>query len=116
MMANFFARQSLVIRERVSPRVVYLVLFVLICSALDALFTLMHIQQGGSEANPIMAMALDFGVASFVRAKMGLTGLGAILLAVYERLWLGSVCLYLTAFVYAGILLYHAALFFHRLY
>ncbi|MCZ6873796.1 MAG: DUF5658 family protein [bacterium] len=113
-MANFFVRQSLSIGEHVSLRAVCLVLFVLICSALDALFTLMHIEQGGTEANPIMAMALDFGPASFVRAKMGLTGFGAILLAGYERLWLGLVCLYLTAIVYAGLLLYHAVLFFNR--
>jgi hypothetical protein len=113
-MANFFAKHSLSLRECVSPRAVRLVLFVLVCSAFDALFTLIHIEQGGSEANPIMAMAMDYGPSQFVRAKMGLTGLGTILLASYERLWLGSVCLYLTAMLYAGILLYHAVLYLSR--
>lgn len=114
MMAYFFARHSLSVRGYVSPQAVRLVLFVLVCSAFDALFTLIHIEQGGSEANPIMAMALGYGPGHFVRAKMGLTGLGAILLASYERLRLGSVCLYLTAMLYAGILLYHAMLYVNR--
>ncbi len=113
-MANFFAKRSLSVQDCVSPRAVRLVLFVLVCSAFDALFTLLHIEQGGSEANPIMAMAIDFGPSHFVRAKMGLTGLGAILLASYERLWFGLTCLYLTAMLYAGILVYHAALYIGR--
>lgn len=113
-MANFFATHSLSLRDCVSPRSVRLVLFVLICSAFDALFTLIHVEQGGTEANPIMAMAMDFGPSQFVRAKMGLTGLGTILLACYERLWLGMICLYFTAMLYACILLYHAVLYFLR--
>ena len=113
-MAIIFAKHNLPMPVYVSPQAVRLVLFVLVCSAFDALFTLIHIQHGGSEANPIMAMALGFGPGHFVRAKMGLTGLGAILLASYERLRLGSVCLYLTAMLYAGILMYHAMLYFNR--
>ena len=114
-MISITAKQRWTISAQVSPRVVKLVVFVLVCSALDALFTLIHIQYGGTEANPIMAMALDFGPASFVRAKMGLTGLGAILLASYEHLRLGLACLYLIAIVYAGLLLYHAMLISTRL-
>ena len=93
--------------DRLSPRVVALVLFVVFCSALDALFTLMHIQQGGFEANPIMAMALDQGMNSFVGAKMALTGLGAILLAIHQNFWLGMRGLYILALIYAGLLVYH---------
>ena len=113
-MAKFFAKHILSLQECVSPRTVRLVLFVLICSAFDALFTLIFVEHGGSEANPIMAMAMSYGATQFVRAKMGLTALGAILLASYEQLWLGSICLYLTAMLYAGILLYHALLYFGR--
>lgn len=113
-MAYFFAKHSLSGQQGVSPRVVRLVLFVLVCSAFDALFTLIYIDQGGSEANPIMAMAIAYGPTHFVRAKMGLTGLGTILLASCERFRLGAACLYLTAMLYAGILLYHAVLYVNR--
>jgi hypothetical protein len=94
-----------------SPRAIVLVLFIVLCSALDALFTLLHVQQGGCEANPIMAMALDQGVTSFVGAKMALTGLGAVLLALHQNFWLGIHGLYALALIYAGLLVYHLILY-----
>ena len=97
--------------DRLSPRVVTLVLFVVCCSALDALLTLMHIQQGGHEANPIMAMAMNQGTTSFVTAKMALTSLGAILLAIHQNFWLGIRGLYSLALIYAGLLVYHLIIY-----
>jgi hypothetical protein len=88
-----------------------LVFFVVLCSALDALFTLMFVQQGGDEANPIMAMALAQGMTSFVGAKMALTGLGAILLALHQQLWLGILGLYALTLIYASLLVYHLILY-----
>jgi hypothetical protein len=95
-----------------SPRVVRLVVFVILCSALDALFTLLHIQQGGSEANPLMALVLAYGTIPFVGLKMGMTGLGTIILATYEHCRLGLKSLQLMALVYAGLMVYHAIIFF----
>ena len=97
--------------DRLSPRVVMLVLFVVCCSALDALLTLMHIQQGGHEANPIMKMAMNQGTTSFVSAKMALTSLGAILLAIHQNFWLGIRGLYSLALIYAGLLVYHLIIY-----
>jgi hypothetical protein len=97
--------------DSLSPRVIVLVFFVVLCSALDALFTLMYVQQGGDEANPIMAMALDQGMTSFVGAKMALTGLGAVLLAVHRHFWLGIRGLYVLALIYASLLVYHLILY-----
>jgi hypothetical protein len=93
--------------DHLAPRVVALVLFVVLCSALDALFTLIHIQQGGFEANPVMAMALNQGISSFVGMKMALTGLGATLLAIHQNFWLGIRGLHTLALIYAGLLVYH---------
>jgi hypothetical protein len=97
--------------DRLSPHVVTLVLFVVCCSALDALLTLMHIQQGGYEANPVMAMAMNQGTGSFIAAKMALTGLGAILLAIHQNFWLGIHGLYALALIYAGLLVYHLIIY-----
>jgi hypothetical protein len=90
---------------------VLLVLFVVICSALDALFTLLYIQQGGSEANPIMALALNYGITAFVGLKMGLTGLGALLLAIHEHSWFSWRSLQALALTYTILLLYHLLIF-----
>jgi hypothetical protein len=98
--------------DYLSPRAVRLVLFVVICSALDALFTLLYIQQGGSEANPIMALALNQGSTMFVSLKMGLTGLGTSLLAIYEHYWFGRRSLQALALTYGMLLVYHLILFY----
>ncbi|HEY7493750.1 MAG TPA: DUF5658 family protein [Candidatus Tectomicrobia bacterium] len=95
-----------------SPRIVLLVIFVLTSSALDALFTLLHIQQGGSEANPIMALLIERGSATFVGLKMSLTSFGALILAGYQHVWLGLQGLYLLSLVYSGLLIYHGIIFF----
>jgi hypothetical protein len=94
---------------------VLLVIFVLTCSALDALFTLLHIQQGGSEANPIMALLLQQGSATFVGLKMSLTSFGALVLAGYQHVWLGLQGLHLLSLVYSGLLIYHGIIFFSGL-
>jgi len=99
-------------RNCLSPRIVLLVIFVLTCSALDALFTLLHIQQGGTEANPIMALLLQQGSATFVGLKMSLTSFGALVLAGYQHVWLGIQGLYLLSLLYCGLLVYHGIIFF----
>jgi Domain of unknown function (DUF5658) len=95
-----------------SPRIVLLVIFVLTGSALDALFTLLHIQQGGSEANPIMALLLEQGNSTFVGLKMSLTSFGALVLAGCQHIWLGIQGLHLLSLVYGGLLVYHGIIFF----
>lgn len=98
--------------DSLAPRIVLLVVFVLTSSALDALFTLLHLQQGGSEANPIMALVIDQGVTTFVGFKMALTGCGATVLAVYQQCWLSLRGLHVLSLVYAGLLVYHTVIFF----
>lgn len=98
--------------DGLAPRIVLLVVFVLTCSALDALFTLLHLQQGGSEANPVMALVIEQGTTTFVGLKMVLTGFGATVLAVYQQCWLGLRGLHGLSLVYAGLLVYHTIIFF----
>jgi hypothetical protein len=98
--------------DRPSPQVVSLVLFVVICSGLDALLTLLHIQQGGSEANPVMALALNQGIHSFLGLKMTMTVIGALVLAIHQNFWLGLTSLYALALLYTGLLMYHAVILF----
>jgi hypothetical protein len=94
-----------------SARVVVLVIFVVLCSAVDALFTLIHMQQGATEVNPVMAMALAQGIDSFVGFKMSLTGLGVLLLAMHQNFWFGIKGLQFLAVVYSGLLVYHLVVF-----
>lgn len=79
-------------------------------SVLDAFLTLLFIQDGGQEANPLMAVLINNGEAQFVGIKMTLTGLGAWFLAAHEYFAMAYNGLHVLAVGYVGILLIHAAI------
>jgi Domain of unknown function (DUF5658) len=93
-----------------SRRTVVLLFIILGASVLDALFTLLFIQNGGGEANPLMATAILRGDTLFVGLKMALTGMGAWLLAAHQCFPLASRGLHVLAVGYVGLLLLHAAI------
>jgi Domain of unknown function (DUF5658) len=90
--------------------VVFMVWVITACSILDALFTLLYIERGGNEANPLMALALSLGVTTFVGLKMGLTGIGTVLLALHQNFRLGLRGLYSIVLIYLFLLAYHGFL------
>ncbi len=93
-----------------SPKVIALVIWVMISSALDALFTLVHTTAGGGEANPVMALALAYDLNLFVTVKMATAASGSWILAVLQQFMLASQGLYTLAVVYLGIMALHATL------
>ncbi len=66
-------------------RVVGLVILVYVCSLLDAFLTLLYVENGGSEANPLMHLALAHGPTVFVALKLSLTGVAVWWLAVHQH-------------------------------
>ena len=96
----------------VSVRTAILVLAVLILCSLDALFTLLHIQNGGQEVNPIMRLVLLGGPQFFVTIKIGTTALGVIFLAIHEHFRASCMALHCVILVYGALLAYHAFLFY----
>jgi formate hydrogenlyase subunit 3/multisubunit Na+/H+ antiporter MnhD subunit len=96
---------------RLSPRVVLLVGAVLTGSLLDAYLTIRYVQQGGGEANPLMAWALAQSYTLFVSLKMGLTGLGVWLLAAYHQVPLAYKALHGLALAYGVLSVYYVVLF-----
>jgi Domain of unknown function (DUF5658) len=93
-----------------APRVVVLLLAVLICSVLDAFFTLLFLERGGEEANPVMALVLAHGTIPFVALKMALTGIGVWFLAAHQHFPLAFKGLHILAGGYALLLFIHTAL------
>ena len=85
--------------------------FIVLACALDALFTLLHLDEGAVEANPFMAMALARGETLFVVVKTAITVIGVWLLAAHQNFRVGLRGLYLIAAGYALLLAYHLALF-----
>lgn len=97
--------------DRLRARTVYLVIFIMAACGLDALFTLVHLDQGAVEANPFMAMALDRGETLFIVVKIVITVVGVWLLAAHQNFRLGLRGLYLVAGGYLLLLAYHLSLF-----
>ncbi|MEN8149480.1 MAG: DUF5658 family protein, partial [Planctomycetota bacterium] len=48
--------------DRYSPWMMAALVAIMVLCVLDALFTLLYLQRGGSEVNPIMAAAIETGV------------------------------------------------------
>ena len=94
------------------PSVIRLVLGITVFSALDAFFTLLYIANGGSEANPVMALALEYGNDVFVGVKMGVTCLGVWLLSAFQFFPLAYLILQGLALMYMVVMAIHAVLLF----
>ena len=77
-----------------SHRVCCLAISICLLSAFDALFTLLFVTDGGSEANPYAAQALAYGSHTFVAIKMVLTSLGAWVLAALHEVFLAYAALH----------------------
>ncbi len=96
--------------DRLTPRISGLAIFVLVSSILDAYLTILHLQRGGNEANPLMALVLTYGYAPFIAVKMLTTGCGAWLLAVHQQFAIAWTALHGLAGVYMLLLIYHFVL------
>ncbi|HZN58819.1 MAG TPA: DUF5658 family protein [Planctomycetota bacterium] len=87
-----------------------LTIIVVLLSTIDAFFTLLHIQAGGTEANPVMRAALAMGIPVFVSLKAWITCVGALVLALHERFRLGRIGMSVAVACYAALLIYHVLL------
>lgn len=98
--------------DRPLCRVALLALTAVGFSSLDALFTLLHIGNGGYEVNPLMESALLAGVGVFVVVKTLLTDLGVLFLAIHQNFRLAWLALHSTVALYTALLAYHTSLLF----
>jgi len=86
----------------------FLVLGILSLSLFDLVFTLDFVMHGGSEANPLMALALREGHVVFVWIKIGLTVLGLMGLIIAIHSPKARYSLAFILLVYTGVLNIHA--------
>ena len=80
----------------------------LVLNLLDALFTLVWVRLGlASEANPFMAELVHEHPIAFVAIKLGLVGLGSVLLWRLRHRPLAVIAMFLAFLAYYAILLLH---------
>lgn len=77
----------------------------------DSFFTLVHLQAGGIELNPVAQLLLDTGRWSFVFIKSFLIALALTVLAVHKNFYLARIGLWTAAGTYTLLVGYHLLLF-----
>ena len=75
--------------------------------ALDAVFTLLYIQKGGSEANPVMAAVIEWGPRPFLILKCVVTNLGLMILCLHKNFRYVKAVIGSLLGVYGLLLVYH---------
>jgi hypothetical protein len=81
---------------------------VLVLNLLDALFTLVWVRAGlATEANPLVADLVNDHAVLFVIVKLGLVGLGSLLLWRRRGRPVAVVGIFTAFLAYYGVLLYH---------
>ena len=77
----------------------------------DSYFTLVHLQAGGVELNPVAAALLGTGRGGFVLIKSVLIGLALCVLCLHKNFFLARIGLWTAAGSYTLLFFYHLSLF-----
>jgi hypothetical protein len=85
-------------------------LWIALMNAGDSFFTLLHLQAGGIELNPVAAMMLETGRIGFVLLKSLLITVPLIVLTLHKSFPLARVGIWTAAGAYTLLLAYHVAL------
>ncbi len=101
--------------DRYSTAEWVLVIGVLVLSVLDMMFTILHLDAGGTEANPVMAWALEWGgQRAFEIVKLASTFLGLFVLLVHVRFRRVKTLLAFAFAIYASVFVFHLYLIWLR--
>lgn len=96
--------------DQYSPRMWALLCWVALMNAGDSFFTLLHLQGGGIELNPVADMMLGTGRTGFVTLKSFLITLPLVVLCLHKNFSLARVGLWVAAGTYSMLLAYHVSL------
>ncbi len=77
----------------------------------DSYFTMVHLQSGGIELNPVAAFLLTTGRVGFVLAKGLMITIALAVLVLHKNFWLARVGLWVAAGSYTLLNIYHLSLF-----
>jgi hypothetical protein len=92
--------------DRYGVKAVVAILSVILLGIMDGVFTLLLIQQGAKEINPVMAFFLGLGAGPFLIVKYSLTGLSGLTLLIHKNFHLGRTRISVKQIVVAVFILY----------
>ena len=94
-----------------SSGLLFAILWVALMNSADSFFTIVHLQNGGEEANPIAGVLLMTGRVSFVLLKSAIISIALLVLCVHKNFHLARLGLWTSAVAYTCLLAYHLVLF-----
>ena len=89
-----------------SLRTFTLTLLIFTLSTLDAIFTLIHLQNGGVELNPFMRQIIQSGFQSFIIIKSLGVGLMGCFLAVHQNFKVSFYSMHVLTAIYSVLVVY----------
>jgi len=93
--------------DRYSRRDVALILPIFVLNVGDAFFTMLWLDRGGQEANPVMDFFLDSGPDAFLIQKCVVVGIWLVALLVHKNFRFARIGLYISLVAYAVLMLIH---------
>jgi hypothetical protein len=93
--------------DRYSGKVMGVLVFIAGLCVLDALFTLLYLQRGGAEMNPLMDAAIRAGVIPFILIKCGLTFAGITFLCLHQNFRFVRLLMLTVLTLYVALMGYH---------
>jgi hypothetical protein len=96
--------------DRYNQKLFLAITAILILSILDAVLTLVVIQRGATELNPVMAYFLDHGTSTFIVAKYVLTSIGVLILLIFKNVFLTKIKIYTHSLFPCVILIFTAVI------
>ena len=91
---------------------VVLTLF-MVLNLLDAHYTLLYLQRGGQEANPVAVALLDMGTPMFIGVKAAGITLGAAVFCILNHFRNGRMGVIVALTFYQALFVYHLLLYFN---
>jgi hypothetical protein len=94
--------------DRYNPKLFATITAILMLSIFDALLTLILIDNGSTELNPVMAYFLQHGLLPFIVAKYFLTSIGVVVLLIFKNVFLPKAKIY-TQSLFSAVIIAFAA-------
>ena len=96
--------------DRYHKRDTAMLVAILVLNLLDAFLTLIHIERGGAEANPLMDRLLDAGNETFLFHKAAVVGSLLLVLVVHKNFAIARRAMWIILGVYSLLFVYHLTL------
>lgn len=96
--------------DQYSGRLLLVMLWIALMNAGDSFFTLLHLQSGGIELNPVAAAMLETGRLGFVLLKSLVITIPLIVLTLHKSFPLARLGIWTAAAAYTALLAYHVSL------